>query len=403
MPAKRTILITDDDERILETLSRNLTLEGHQVVTARNGQEAIECYKRERPDIVLVDVRMPKINGFEVLARLRALNEGAEVILVTGHGDIQMTIDALRAGASDFISKPVDHETLTAGLARADKRLQLRERLHAAQTARERYAAELKASNQELRQTQARLLREENLALLGSLAVALTHEIYNPLSTITTIADLTKLLPEATDAIRGRMDTIEEQVNRIQTVIQRITDIPKPTPDQSTLVDIDDVVKAALETTYAPRMLDCCDVVLDFTPDLPPIRGHSEQLRQVFSNIILNADEAMQKNPPDKPRTLVIRTEYAKSSGSDTPVVRIRLSDTGPGIPKDELDRAFDPNYTTKTINGEIQGLGLGLLAARGVVETHGGQMTLENRPTGKGLVVTISLPTQGKMDERES
>jgi PAS domain S-box-containing protein len=130
-----SILVVDDDERVLRTFSRNLKVQGHTVFTAKGGAEAIARYRRETPAITLVDMRMPDVDGFEVLRTIRAQDPEAEVILTTGHGDKDMVIQALRAGASDFIPKPIDRVVLDAALGRAEERLRLKHELHAAETA----------------------------------------------------------------------------------------------------------------------------------------------------------------------------------------------------------------------------------------------------------------------------
>lgn len=132
MHIDETILVVDDDERILQTISRNLSLAGYTVITASGGTEAVECYRQQYPDIVLTDVRMPYVDGFAVLAQIREHNPDAEVILITGHGDMDLAIAALRAGASDIIPKPIEQATLTNVLRHAHSRLGLRRELVAA-------------------------------------------------------------------------------------------------------------------------------------------------------------------------------------------------------------------------------------------------------------------------------
>ncbi len=129
------ILIVDDEPRVVQTFARNLKVAGYKVKSALDGAEAIEIYEEEHPDITLADVRMPKVDGFGVLKKIREDDPHAEVILVTGHGDLDMAIEALRAGASDFIPKPVKPETLETALTRAEARIQLRRELAAAQEA----------------------------------------------------------------------------------------------------------------------------------------------------------------------------------------------------------------------------------------------------------------------------
>jgi two-component system NtrC family sensor kinase len=138
------VLVVDDDARVLETFSRNLSMTGYAVLTALEGEQAVRLYDQRRPDIVLADVRMPNLDGFGVLEAIRARDPDAEVILVTGHGDMEMAIDALRAGASDFIPKPVDQLVLMAALQRAHDRLRLKQALHRARE-------ELRASEEHYR------------------------------------------------------------------------------------------------------------------------------------------------------------------------------------------------------------------------------------------------------------
>ncbi len=134
MPANK-ILIVDDEPRVVETFARNLKVAGYEVKSALDGAAALEIYEEAQPDITLADVRMPKVDGFGVLKGIREEDPDAEVILVTGHGDLDMAIEALRAGASDFMPKPVKRETLQTALDRAEARIRLRRKLAAAQEA----------------------------------------------------------------------------------------------------------------------------------------------------------------------------------------------------------------------------------------------------------------------------
>jgi PAS domain S-box-containing protein len=130
-----TILIADDDRRVLEAFARNLNHAGYQVLTATGGEEALEIYHATQPDITLLDIRMPQMDGLMVLHAIREKAPEAEVVLTTGHGDEDLVIAALRANASDFISKPIDQMTLEAVLRRSRERIRLRKELHTAREA----------------------------------------------------------------------------------------------------------------------------------------------------------------------------------------------------------------------------------------------------------------------------
>jgi PAS domain S-box-containing protein len=125
----RKILMIDDEEDIRRVLAMSLRSDGYDVATAENGHQGVEVFKQERPQIVLTDIRMPGMDGLEVLKQIKKLTHDAEVIIITGHGDIDSAVEALQHGASDFIHKPVKNEALSIALKRAEEKLQIRQQL----------------------------------------------------------------------------------------------------------------------------------------------------------------------------------------------------------------------------------------------------------------------------------
>jgi two-component system NtrC family sensor kinase len=130
METKKLLLI-DDEEDIVKVLSMSLRSDGYQVLTALSGDEGLEIFQKELPDIVLTDLKMPGIDGLEVLRRSKTINPDAEVIVITGHGDMDSAIESLRYGASDFINKPVRDEALQIALERAKEKISIRSKLNA--------------------------------------------------------------------------------------------------------------------------------------------------------------------------------------------------------------------------------------------------------------------------------
>ncbi|MCK5313108.1 MAG: response regulator, partial [Desulfobacteraceae bacterium] len=124
------ILIIDDEESIVKFLSLSLKADGYETVTAYNGKQGLEVFKKEQPDIVLTDIKMPEMDGLEVLRQIKMIDSESEVIIITGHGDIDSTIAALQRGASDFINKPVRDEALAVALKRAEAKIYMRGQLN---------------------------------------------------------------------------------------------------------------------------------------------------------------------------------------------------------------------------------------------------------------------------------
>jgi len=125
------ILLIDDEEDILDVLSLSLRSDGYDVITAASGEKGLEAFEREYPPIVLTDLKMPGMDGLDVLKRVKSTSPDTEVIVITGHGDMDSAIDALRYGASDFVNKPVREEALQIALKRAKEKLVIREKLSA--------------------------------------------------------------------------------------------------------------------------------------------------------------------------------------------------------------------------------------------------------------------------------
>ena len=123
------ILLIDDEVAIIRVLSMSLRSDGYDVVTAYSGEEGLDVFRKESPDVILTDIKMPGMDGLEVLKKIKELNPESEVIIITGHGDIDSAIEALQYGASDFINKPIRDKALSIALNRAKEKLDMRQKL----------------------------------------------------------------------------------------------------------------------------------------------------------------------------------------------------------------------------------------------------------------------------------
>jgi PAS domain S-box-containing protein len=176
-PAK--ILIIDDEEAIVRLLAMSLRADGYEVVTALSGEAGLAVFEEQAPDIVLTDIKMPGMDGIEVLRQIKARSEDPEVVIITGHGDIELAIEALQNGASDFINKPVLDQALAVALKRAEEKITIKRRLKAHTLELEE---KIEQATKELRRKanfQLRLIRSSTDGIIATDKSA-TIVIYNP-------------------------------------------------------------------------------------------------------------------------------------------------------------------------------------------------------------------------------
>jgi len=229
-----------------------------------------------------------------------------------------------------------------------------------------------------LRRLQTQYVQAEKLASLGQLAAGAAHEINNPLTAILGYSDVLTSDPSTSTRAREIAEKIREQARRTKGVVGKLLTFAQPQPADVTLLDINAILGNLVELSRADLKKKSIRVELDAEPRLPGVRGDSNQILQVFFNIINNAVDAMEEIGGG---TLSVRTFRQLAN------VVIQFSDTGPGIKNPQL--AFDPFYTTKAVG---KGTGLGLSICYGLVKEHKGQISCTNRPEG-GAIFRVEFP----------
>ncbi|HET9200091.1 MAG TPA: ATP-binding protein, partial [Dehalococcoidia bacterium] len=241
----------------------------------------------------------------------------------------------------------------------------------------------------EQRLTQERLSQAERLAALGQLVSGVAHELNNPLTGILGFAQLLQDEPLDDDARRS-VETIQSEAERAGKIIQDLLSFARRREPRRGPVDVDELLSRVLNIRAYDMQSEGVNVELDLAADLPPVDGDGDQLQQVFFNVLTNALQAVRMTP--SPR----RISVATSGNADE--VRVRLSDSGPGIPPEALGRIFEPFFTTKEPG---EGTGLGLSISYGIVQEHGGSIAVRNEPSG-GVSVEITLPARRQAAEAD-
>ncbi len=235
-------------------------------------------------------------------------------------------------------------------------------------------------TDQQAMETQ--LIQSEKLAAVGQLVSGVAHELNNPL---TSIAGLSEFLLEQTGLgpkDRGHLQVIHEQAERAGRIVRNLLTFARKGPSERARVDLNDVVQRTIALmSYDLRLKDIA-IEKTLAAGLPDVLGDRHALQQVTLNLLTNAAHAVAQNPPGRPRTIRVATSFDDR-------VRVRVADSGPGIPDGVVPNLFTPFFTTKEPG---QGTGLGLSISYSIMESHGGRITLERPPEG-GAVFLIELP----------
>jgi two-component system NtrC family sensor kinase len=232
----------------------------------------------------------------------------------------------------------------------------------------------------EKRELEKQLLRTEKLSSLGKLAAGIAHEINQPLTGVLTFAHLLLKKFKDDEETRPDLELIVRETTRIKKIVQGVLDFSRETPMKKEFQAIEGILDNTLEIIIHQERFFGINLIKKYGPQVPPVMVDSSRMEQVFLNIIFNALEAMSGSG-----TLTVQTRKTSDG------VEVDLSDTGPGIPAEILEKIFDPFFTTKD-STEGLGMGLGLAVSYGIVKKHNGDIQVTSSPES-GTTFTIRLP----------
>lgn len=232
-----------------------------------------------------------------------------------------------------------------------------------------------------------KMYRTDRLATLGELAAGAAHEIRNPLTAIrSTIQYLSKDF--SADPVKSEMVTeLISEVERINKIVQGLLSFARPSDLNTSDINIEQLINQTLLLVTNTLRKQNAEVEFEYFTDNTTIQGDAEQLKQVFLNIILNAIEAMGKNPPERSRTLIISIEKGTPINTHSRYLIISFEDSGKGIEQKNIENVFNPFFTTKE-----EGTGLGLAICYGIINRHEGEIEVKSVPD-KGTCINIKLP----------
>lgn len=380
------LLIIDDERPILEMLELSLTEEGYDVLTAESGEKGMEIFNEQGPRLVLTDVKMPGIDGIEVLKRIKTIDSETEVIVITGHGDMETAIAALQHQASDFITKPIQDEVLMVSLERAQKRLAMSEQI---KTYTHNLERQMEMCRLELIQAQEEVIRTERRASIGETVAALAHCIKNVLTGLGGGMYMTQV-----GMAQQKADMLEEGWDMFQRNMDRVSDLildllrysTEGTPDRKICRPNELVLESVeLFKKRADENLVELKTVLD--PGLEEACLDQAGIRKVLSNLISNAiDACIYDTATSKAWEVRVSTKLEAGAESGETIF-LEVADNGCGMTDEVKAQLFHRFFTTKP----GRGVGFDLLVSQKIIHEHGGRISLESTP-GEGTTFSVRL-----------
>jgi signal transduction histidine kinase len=370
------ILIVDDDETIRSATQRVLQPAGYEILCAADGEEAIQMTRIHRPDLILMDMNMPRMDGIEAMRRIKADADVAATFIVIISGsrvDTESQAHGLEIGADGYITRPISTRELLA-------RIQAMLRIKAAEDAVRQLNSELERRvaerTRELQQAQEKLVRQERLAVLGQLAGSVGHELRNPLAVIANATHFLKIIqPADTPQSREYLGIIEKEVYKAEKILADLLDFARVQASDRQVISLAQVAADVLDHYPTPANITA---TVNVPQNLPPAFADPLHIEQVLRNLLINACQAMPAGG-----------ELTISAMQQADEIAVAVQDSGMGIPAENMGKLFEPLFTTKPA-----GIGLGLAVSKKLIEANGGRIEVQSEP-GKGSTFTFWLPVK--------
>ncbi len=347
-----TILIVDDNLDNVTLLDKVLGGAGYRTLKAYNGEEAVKLTREKYPDLILLDIMMPVMDGFTACEIIKKddTTKHIPILMLTAKQEIIDKVKGLEVGADDYITKPFDFREL---LARVKSRLKLAHE-HQRNVSQVRHRA------------------------LSRMVEGMEHEIRNPVVSIGGFAR--RILDAFPDDDRKKeyAKVILKETERIERMVKQSAALHGLSSGQKIEIDIHSLIDEALAQTADLSKQRRALIERHYNYNLPPVFLNHENMLVALVQLISNGLEAI-----DDGGKLVIRTS------SDDTGLKIEISDNGHGINPQDLKRIFDPFFTSKR-----SGAGMGLPLTREIIDSHQGTISIENRPDRQGVRVTVTLPS---------
>jgi signal transduction histidine kinase len=377
LTASASILVVDDDPVVRSLMRATLERDGFVVIEARDGVEGCRLYEEHRPDLLLVDLVMPHMDGYELCRALRSRPESAYVpiVVATSLDDVPSIARAYDAGATDFIPKPLNWLVLNH---------------------RVRYILRASRALEEVRRNQERLIAAKEAAEAANRAKSeflanMSHELRTPLNAIIGFSGMMsdRMFGPLGDKYVEYANIIGDSGRHLLAIITDILDVAKADAERLLLaeeqVDIEEVVELGSKIVEDMARRAQIEFISEIAKPLPPMMADPAKLTQILVNLLSNA---VKFTPPGG--KVRLKVERRAHQG-----ITFRVEDTGIGMSADQIPIAMAPfGQISNSMTRQHDGVGLGLPLTKRLVELHGGTIEIDSEP-GKGTIASVYLPEE--------
>jgi signal transduction histidine kinase len=384
MDPGRSILLVDDEEGIRRVLAFSLADLGYAVRTAANAEEALALFRQSPPAVVLTDIKMPGMDGLELLRVIKAESPDTEVVLITGHGDMNLAIQGIKRDATDFVTKPISDDALEIALSRAFERGAMRRALRAHTEELERLVAEKSRA----------LIAAERFAAVGQTVAGLSHAIKNLASGLEGGVFLLDqgLKQDRRAYLEQGWEMLRDSVEKLKDLSLAMLRFARPEDLHPAPCDPAAPARQVAELLAPAAAAAGVELSLEAPSASAATYLDAEAMHRALMNLAGNAIDACRAAGfgPEKPGGRVtLRVEGLPGGGA-----RYSVADNGCGIPAEAQDKLFTAFFSTKGDHGT----GLGLMSTKKIVEAHGGSIAVEAAKQG-GTEFNIIIP--GRNDNK--
>ena len=368
---KKKILLVDDEKDVRDVLNLTLTDLGYEVFEAEDGTEALRVFQDARPPIVLTDIKMPNMDGIELLQKIKRENPETEVVMITGHGDMDLAIKSLKYEATDFITKPINVNVLEIALQRVRDKILMRQKL------------------KEYTESLEKLVREKtelqnHLSSLGLMISSISHGIKGLLTGLDGGMYLLEkgFTQKSKGQIKEGWEIVKQMVEHIRKMILDIIFYAKERDLRWERIDALSFAEEVAKV-FEPKIKNQnIEFEKDFDSKIGEFEIDAGYVHSALLNILENAADACSRDKVKAAHKITLKVKQDKAH------IRFDVADNGIGMDDETRAKIFTPFFSLK----EEKGTGLGLFISNKIIEQHGGVITVRSK-LGQGTLFRIKIP----------